>query len=119
NSDRSPFNDKVREGIAYAAIAGLPSLILLFTFASPIADVLANGQLRVAGLIDSLAGCLVVLALAQLAAGLHEVGRQGLFANLDVRSPRIAALLSFGMTLATGLIVLVALAGNDRLVGLG
>ena len=118
-SDRSAFNDKVREGIVYAVIAGLPPLILLFTFASPIADVLANGQLRVAGLIESLAGCLVVLAVAQLAAGLHEVCRQALFARLDVRGPRIAALLAFGTTLATGLVVLLAQAGNDRLIGLG
>jgi peptidoglycan biosynthesis protein MviN/MurJ (putative lipid II flippase) len=116
--DRSAFNDKVREGVAYAVIAGLPPLILLSAFASPIADVLANGRLRVGGLIESLAGCLVVLAVAQLAAGLHEVGRQGLFARLDVRSPRIAALLAFGITLLAGLAALVGLAGTDRLIGL-
>jgi peptidoglycan biosynthesis protein MviN/MurJ (putative lipid II flippase) len=117
-SDRSAFNDKVREAIAYAVIAGLPPLILLLLFASPIADVLANGRLRVGGLIESLAGCLVVLAVAQLAAGLHEVGRQTLFARLDVRSPRIAALLSFGITLGAGLFALLGLAGTDRLIGL-
>ena len=99
-SDRSVFADKAREGIAYAFIAGLPPLFLLAVFASPIADILANGQLRVGDLIQALAGCLVVLAVAQLAAGLHEVGREALFARLDVRGPRIAALLALGVTLA-------------------
>ena len=60
-----------------------------------------------------------MLAVAQLAAGLHEVCRQALFARLDVRGPRIAALLAFGTTLATGLVVLLAQAGNERLIGLG
>ena len=67
--DRSVFADKAREGIAYAFIAGLPPLFLLAVFASPIADILANGQLRVGDLIQALAGCLVVLAVAQLQLG--------------------------------------------------
>lgn len=118
-SDRGMFNEKAREGIAYAFIASLPPLFLLAVFASPIADVLINGRLRVGPLIESLAGCLVVLAVAQVAAGLHEVGRQGLFARLDVRGPRIAALLALGVTLAAGLFALLGLAGTDRLIGLG
>jgi putative peptidoglycan lipid II flippase len=117
-SDRTVFAEKVREGFAYAFIASLPPLFLLVVFASPIADVLANGRLRVGDLIQSLAGCLVVLAVAQLAAGLHVVGRQGLFARLDVRGPRIAALLALGVTLAAGLFALLGLAGTDRLIGL-
>jgi putative peptidoglycan lipid II flippase len=116
--DKSMFAEKTREGIAYAFIASLPPLFLLMLFASPLADILANGRLRVGGLIHSLAGCLVVLALAQLAAGLHEVGRQGLFARLDIRGPRIAALLALGVTLVVGLVTLVGLAGIDRLIGL-
>ena len=44
-------------------------------FASPIADILANGQLRVGDLIQALAGCLVVLAWRSSRAGLHRVGR--------------------------------------------
>jgi peptidoglycan biosynthesis protein MviN/MurJ (putative lipid II flippase) len=117
-SDRSVFADKAREGIAYAFIAGLPPLFLLAVFASPIADLLANGELRVGDLIQALAGCLVVLAVAQLAAGLHEVGREALFARLDVRGPRIAALLALGVTLTGGLLTLLGLAGTDRLIGL-
>jgi peptidoglycan biosynthesis protein MviN/MurJ (putative lipid II flippase) len=112
------FAGKAREGIAYTFIASLPPLFLLAAFASPLADILANGRLRVGGLIHSLAGCLVVLAVAQLAAGLHEVGRQGLFARLDIRGPRIAALLALGVTLVVGLAAFLAFAGTDRLIGL-
>ena len=117
-NDRTMFAEKAREGIAYAFIASLPPLFLLTVFASPLADILANGRLRVGGLIHSLAECLVVLALAQLAAGLHEVGRQGLFAWLDIRGPRIAALLALSVTLVVGLATLLGLAGTDRLIGL-
>jgi putative peptidoglycan lipid II flippase len=117
-NDRTLFAEKAREGIAYAFIAGLPPLFLLMAFASPVADILANGRLRVGEMIQSLAGCLVVLAVAQLAAGLYEVGRQGLFARLDVRGPRVAALLALGVTLAAGLVTFLGLAGTDRLIGL-
>ena len=117
-NDRTMFAEKAREGIAYAFIASLPPLFLFIVFASPLADILANGRLRVGGLIHSLAECLVVLALAQLAAGLHEVGRQGLFAWLDIRGPRIAALLALSVTLVVGLATLLGLAGTDRLIGL-
>jgi peptidoglycan biosynthesis protein MviN/MurJ (putative lipid II flippase) len=117
-NDRTMFAEKAREGIAYAFIASLPPLFLFIVFASPLADILANGRLRVGGLIHSLAECLVVLALAQLAAGLHEVGRQGLFAWLDIRGPRIAALLAMSVTLVVGLATLLGLAGTDRLIGL-
>ena len=118
-SDRTVFAEKVREGIAYAFTASLPPLFLLAVFASPIANVLANGRLRVGDLIQSLAGCLVVLAVAQVAAGLHEVGRQCLFARLDVRGPRIAGLLALAATLAAGLFTLLGLTGTERLIGLG
>jgi peptidoglycan biosynthesis protein MviN/MurJ (putative lipid II flippase) len=116
--DHAAFAAKVRQGIAYTLVAGLPTLILLSAFASPIADILANGALRVAQMIESLAGCIVVLAVAQLAAGLYEICRAALFARLDVRGPRVAALLGLGATLVTGLVVLCALAGTDRLIGL-
>jgi peptidoglycan biosynthesis protein MviN/MurJ (putative lipid II flippase) len=118
-TDRTAFNERVREGIAYTLVVSLPPLLLMVAFAAPTANILANGQLRVGHLIQALAGCLVVLAVAQFAAGLHEVGRQGLFARLDIRGPRTAAALSLGATLAVGLFALLALAGTDRLIGLG
>ena len=118
SGDWKQFIEKVREGFGYTAVAGLPPMVLLAAFSWPIADVLANGRLRVGDLIASLAGCIVVLAFAQLSAGLHELGRQALFARLDVRGPRTAALLSLGAALLTGSVTLHMLAGTDRLIGL-
>lgn len=118
-NDRPVFIAKIREGLAYAVIASLPPMFFMAVFASPIADVLANGRLRVGHLIQSLAVCIVVLAVAQLAAGLYEVGRQALFARLDVRGPRIAALVGLGATVVGALVTLITLSGPDRLIGLG
>jgi peptidoglycan biosynthesis protein MviN/MurJ (putative lipid II flippase) len=118
-TDPKMFNEKAREGITYAFVAGLPSMFVLLAFAFPIADILANGRLRVDDLIQALAGCIVVLAVAQLAAGLHEVLQKSLFALLDVQGPRIAALLGLGATIVAGLGAVHWLAGTDRLVGLG
>ena len=117
-NDRTLFGDRARQGMGYALIAGLPALFLVAAFASPIADVLANGELRVGDLIRTLAACIAVLAFAQLAAGQYEVGRQALFARLDIRGPRIAALMGLGVTLMTALVVLREFDGNDRLIGL-
>ncbi|RDH77700.1 hypothetical protein DVS77_15145 [Mycolicibacterium moriokaense] len=117
-SDHPAFVNKMREGVAYVFTACLPALLLMVVFASPIADVLANGRLRVGDLIQTLAACIIVLAVAQLAAGLYEVGRQGLFARLDVRGPRIAALVGLGATLTMAVCILLALSGTDRLIGL-
>ncbi|ART72457.1 hypothetical protein BTO20_31340 [Mycobacterium dioxanotrophicus] len=116
--DRKMFNKKVTEGIAYAFAASLAPLIFLAAFAVPIADILANGRLRVGALIESLAGCLVVLAVAQVAAGLREIGLQGLFARLDVRGPRVVALLELCATVIVGLFALNELSGTTRLLGL-
>lgn len=116
--DRALFGFKLREGFTYAVIAGLAPLLILATFASPVADALANGRMRVGDLIAALAWCLVVLALAQAAAGLREVGVQGLFAGLEIRGPRIAAALSLAVTLTAGLLSVGALAGAERLIGL-
>ncbi|HEX9834391.1 MAG TPA: lipid II flippase MurJ, partial [Mycobacterium sp.] len=116
--DRALFGRKLREGFAYAVIAGLPPMLLLATFAAPIAEVLANGRMRVGDLITALACCLVVLAVAQAAAGLREVGVQGLFAGLEIRGPRIAAALGLTVTLTAGLLSVCVLAGSVRLIGL-
>lgn len=80
-----------RQGIFFAVIAGLPSLCLLAAFAWPTADLLANGKLREPALVTELAACLAVAAFAQLAGGIHDFGRQALFARLDDRGPRVAS----------------------------
>lgn len=115
---RMMFCDKVRQGTVFTLIVSLPALILVAAFAAQIADILANGELRVGALIQALASCITVLAVAQLAAGLYEVGRQALFARLDIRGPRVAALLGFGITFASALLVFFSLDGDNRLIGL-
>ncbi len=112
------FGDSVRQSIAYTLIISVPALLLVGCFASPIADILANGELRVGDLIGALAACIAVLAVAQVAAGLYEVGRQTLFARLDIRGPRAAALLGFGVTLTSVVFALLSFEGTDLLVGL-
>lgn len=118
-TDPQLFNEKMRAGIAHAFVASLPPSILLVAFAFPIADILANGRLRVGDLIQTLAGCIIVLAVAQVAAGLREVGLQGLFAQFDIRGPRLAALLSLGSSLGVGFVTVLGVEGNTRLIGLG
>lgn len=116
--DSPLFIERIREGLAYTFVASLPLLILMAVFSLPIADFLANGRLRVGELIYSLAACILVLAAAQLPAGLYEIGRQALFARLDVRGPRVAALVGLGATVITALAVFYVLSGPSRLVGL-
>lgn len=118
NGDRCAFSAKLREGLVYGAGAGLPPLLFLVVFAYPVADFLANGRMRVGSLIAVLATCLVVLAFAQLAAGLKEVAVNGLFAGLNIRGPQIAALLNLAITLGAGLVSTALLSGPSRLVGL-
>jgi peptidoglycan biosynthesis protein MviN/MurJ (putative lipid II flippase) len=99
-------------------IAGLPALCVLVVFARPIAGTLAAGDLWNNALIASLTVCIAVLAVAQLAAGVHEIGRQALYAQLDVRSPRLAGILAFTVTAAWGGAALLLPAGLPRLAGL-
>src|SRR3712207_7280073 len=40
---------------------------------------------------------------AQLAGGVHEVGREARFVDLDVRGPQVAGWASFAVTVAGGL----------------
>lgn len=95
--DRPGFGAAWRQGLHYAVVASLPPLCLLAVFAWPTADLLANGELRQTLLIGELAGCLAVAAFAQLAGGVHDFGRQAMFARLDDRGPRLAS----GIGLAT------------------
>ncbi|MGH3792482.1 MAG: hypothetical protein ACRDQ9_17150, partial [Pseudonocardiaceae bacterium] len=99
------FGSTWRQGLSYAVIASLPLLVLLAVLCGPIASTLANGELRHAALIGPLAACLAVVAVAQLAGGVSDLGSQALYARLDDRIPRRASEVSFGV------IVLVAAAG--------
>jgi len=118
SGDERKFGSAWRQGLFFAVVAGLPAVLLLAAFAGPTADILANGQLRAANLIDELAGCLAVAAFAQLAGGIHDFGRQGLFSRLDDRGPRVASFVGFFVGATIALASLLLPGGAPRLVGL-
>ncbi|RKT87118.1 Peptidoglycan biosynthesis protein MviN/MurJ, putative lipid II flippase [Saccharopolyspora antimicrobica] len=98
--DHSGFGASWRQALTLASITSLPPLLLLTVLAHPVASVLANGQLHSDELIDQLAACLAVIAVAQFAASVHMVGLDALFARLNTRCPRLAsyALLAASLT---------------------
>jgi putative peptidoglycan lipid II flippase len=115
--DTTRFATAWRQAFYYVVLASLPPLFLLTAFAAAIAETLANGELSNRDLIVTLAMCIIVLAVAQLPGAVHDVGRQALFARLDVRGPRMAAAASFAVTLVIGLLAARLAAGTPRLVG--
>ncbi|MQA14211.1 MAG: hypothetical protein GEV09_08575 [Pseudonocardiaceae bacterium] len=115
--DGATFGSTWRQGLSYAMIASLPLLLLLAIFASPTADILANGELRQAALIGELAACLAVVAVAQLIGGVHDIGRQALFARLDDRGPRRASEVALVVTLLVATLVML-MPSDGRLLGL-
>lgn len=112
------FGAAWREGIFYAVSASLPSMCLLAVFAAPTADLLANGELRRAGMIGVLASSLTVAAFAQMAGGIHDFGRQGLFARFDDRGPRIASVVGLPVSAVVAFSTLFMPANGFRLAGL-
>ncbi|WP_084210795.1 murein biosynthesis integral membrane protein MurJ [Pseudonocardia acaciae] len=117
--DAARFGAAWRQGLHYAMVASLLPLCLLAVFATPTADLLANGELRQPGLIAELAACLVVVAFAQLAGGIHDYGRQALFSRLDDRGPRLASIASLSTAVVVAALSTVLLpAEGGRLQGL-
>ncbi|MGH3887019.1 MAG: murein biosynthesis integral membrane protein MurJ [Pseudonocardiaceae bacterium] len=117
-ADAVTFGSAWRQGLSYAVIASLPLLVLLAVLSGPIANVLANGELRNAALIGALATCLGVVAVAQLVGGVHDIGRQALFARLDDRIPRRASEVAFGVIVVIAAATLLVPADGSRLVWL-
>jgi hypothetical protein len=93
-------------------------MVLLAMNSVPTANILANGELRHAALIDPLATCLGVVAVAQLVGGIHDIGRQALFARLDDRIPRRASEVAFGVILVAAAATLLLPADGSRLIWL-
>jgi len=116
--DSSMFGSALRQGLSYAVIASLPLLVLLAMLSGPTANILANGELRHAALIGPLATCLAVVAVAQLVGGVHDIGRQALFARLDDRIPRRASEVAFSVILVTATASLLVPANGSRLIWL-
>jgi len=112
------FGSAWRQGLSYAVMASLPLLALLAVSASAAANILANGELRHAALIGPLATCLGVVAVAQLVGGVHDIGRQALFARLEDRVPRRASEGAFGVIVLAAAAALLLPADGSRLVWL-
>jgi putative peptidoglycan lipid II flippase len=117
-ADGATFGSQWRQGLSYAVIASLPLLVLLTVNSGHTADILANGELRHAALIGPLATCLGVVAVAQLVGGVHDIGRQALFARLEDRIPRRASEVAFGVVLLAAVVALLLPADGSRLVWL-
>jgi putative peptidoglycan lipid II flippase len=107
-----------RQGLFFAVLAGLPSLCLLAAFATPTADLLANGKLREANLVSELAACLAIAAFAQMAGGMHDFGRQALFSRMDDRGPRIASFVGLFVGVSVAFSTLLLPVGGARLAAL-
>lgn len=116
--DRPRFGAAWRQALTFAATASLPAGVLLAAFAEPVATTLASGELNDTRTTEWLAACLVVFALAQFANALNQIGRQTLFARLDVRTPRVISTVTLVVRLAVGLASLLLPVGGYRLVGL-
>ncbi len=99
---RADFAASWRHALFLVLVVSLPPFAVLLAFSYPIAALLTHGELHTVPLIAALAACLAVLAPAQLANGLYEVGRQALFAMLDVRGPQIAGVVSLAVTIGWG-----------------
>ena len=114
--DLADFADHWRRGLSYAATVGLPAIVLIVVFAPAAADILTRGEADQQIVVGQLTLCLMVVAAAQLAGGLHNLGRQALFARLDVRGPRVAAVVLLVVTAAVACSALLAVpAGTSRL----
>jgi putative peptidoglycan lipid II flippase len=115
--DRSRYAAAWRQALAYALTAAVPIMCLLVAFAGSIAGTLAVGELRDDVLITTLTVCIAILGVAQLAAAVHEVGRQARFVDLDLRGPQLAGWAAFTVTVAGGILTLLLPAGLPRLAG--
>lgn len=114
--DRVGFARSWRQALSYALVVSVPVAVAVVVLAEEVAGLLAHGELDRPPAIAALAACLVVLGIAQVAAGLHEVGRQALFARLDVAGPRRAGAAAFAASTAVAGIALLVPAGTGRLV---
>jgi peptidoglycan biosynthesis protein MviN/MurJ (putative lipid II flippase) len=113
--DQSAFAAELRRGLWYSTVAGVGASCVLITLAQPLANLLTNGALRSPELITRLAICTAVVGFAQFAASLHEMGRQGLFAQLDIAGPRRASERGLLATLAMCAAALAFPVGNIRM----
>ncbi|HET9258253.1 MAG TPA: lipid II flippase MurJ, partial [Pseudonocardiaceae bacterium] len=118
SGDTAVFGSRWRQGLSYALIGSLPLLVLLGMNSGPAANLLAAGQLRHAAVVGPLTTCMALAAVAQLVTGLHDIGRQALFARLDDRIPRRASEAAFAVMIITAVVSLLLPADGSRLIWL-
>ena len=116
--DGAIFGSQWRQGLSYVLIASLPLLVLLGINSGLTAKLLASDQFRHAALIGPLATCMGLAAVGQLIAGVHDIGRQALFARLNDRIPRQASKVAFGVIVIAAAVGLLLPADGSRLVWL-
>jgi peptidoglycan biosynthesis protein MviN/MurJ (putative lipid II flippase) len=116
--DAPGYASSWRQAATYVGIVGLPSMALLLAYAHPIAEVLSAGKLQSAEIIESFAGSVAVLGVAQLVAGVHEITRQALFARIEVDAPRRASMTYLAVSAVSAGAALLVPAGLPRLIAL-
>ncbi|NMO90394.1 lipid II flippase MurJ [Actinomycetospora sp. TBRC 11914] len=102
-----------RRALGYTTFVSAPAAVVLVVLAGPIAGVLATGELRTPLVVEQLALCTAVIGVSQIFGGAYEIGRQALFARLDVRGARRATDWGTLLGIAVGLAALLA-APADR-----
>ncbi|WP_433782278.1 lipid II flippase MurJ [Actinomycetospora sp. CA-101289] len=108
DGDRRAFAVAWRRALGYSSFVSVPALLLLVVFATPIAAVLAVGEMRSPAVVAQLAACIALIGVSQVFGAAYEMGRQALFARLDLRGARRATDLGLVATLAVGLAALAA-----------
>ncbi|MEJ8278285.1 lipid II flippase MurJ [Pseudonocardia spirodelae] len=104
--------------LSLTLLAALPAGCALAVLAVPVAGQLSAGALATGTHVAVLAAVVGVFAVAQVPAGLHEIGRQALFARLDVRGARRIGLLQAVTSVVCGCGTLLVPAGGARLIGI-
>lgn len=116
SGDSGEFTRQWRQGLTSTLAASAPLLVLLAAMASPLAGLLVRGELSAPWVVAALTGVLVVVALAQVAGGLHDLGRQALFARQCDARPRRASELAVLVTLSVAAAAHLVPAGAQRLI---
>ncbi|MCD2195820.1 hypothetical protein LQ327_20825 [Actinomycetospora endophytica] len=106
--ERDAFAAGWRRALGYATFVSVPAAVVLVVLAGPIATVLSTGELRTAEVIAQLTACIAVIGVSQLFGGSYEIGRQALFARLDVRGARLATDAGTVLAVVVGLSALAA-----------
>ncbi|MBN9737971.1 MULTISPECIES: lipid II flippase MurJ [unclassified Pseudonocardia] len=105
-----------RQCTGFALLTSVPVLVALGVLATPVADVLARGRLAEPGVIRDLAAVLVVVAVAQLIGGVHDLGRQALFVTRNEIRARRGSEVASAATLATAALALLVPVDGHRIV---